>query len=67
MAKVEVTMEKTMRVAMEFDATEEDIDMLENGENPFEYIMERELRFGDVEYDFAAVNQETGLDIKTWD
>ena len=67
MAKVEVTMEKTMRVAMEFDATEEDIEMLENGENPFEYIMERELRFGDVEYDFAAVNQETGLDIKTWD
>ena len=67
MAKVEVTMEKTMRVAMEFDATEEQIEMLENGENPFEAIMERELRFGDVEYDFAAVNLETGLDIKTWD
>ena len=67
MSKVEVTMEKTMRVAMEFDATEEQIEMLENGENPFEDIMEKELKYGDIDYDFAAVNQETGLDIKTWD
>ena len=67
MAKVEVTMEKIMRVAMEFEATEEQIEMLETGENPFEDIMEKELKYGDIEYDFAATNQETGLDIKTWD
>lgn len=67
MAKVEITMEKTMRVAMEFDATEEQIEMLERGENPFEEEMEKELKNGDIEYDYAAVNQETGLDIKTWD
>ena len=66
MAKVEITMEKTMRVAMEFDATEEQIEMLERGENPFEEEMEKELKNGDIEYDYAAVNQETGLDIKTW-
>ena len=67
MAKVEITMEKTMRVAMEFDSTEEQIEMLERGENPFAEEMEKELKNGDIEYDYAAVNQETGLDIKTWD
>ena len=67
MAKVEITMEKTIRVAMEFDATEEQIEMLERGENPFAEEMEKELKNGDIEYDYAAVNQETGLDIKTWD
>ena len=67
MAKVEITMEKTMRVAMEFDATEEQIEMLERGENPFAEEMEKELEHGDIEYDYAAVDQETGLDIKTWD
>lgn len=67
MARVEVTMEKTYRVAMEFDATEEQIKMLESGENPFAEEMEKELQNGDIEYDYAAVDQETGLDIKTWD
>ena len=67
MTKVEVTMEKTMRVAMEFDATDEQVEMLERGENPFVDEMEKELENGDIEYDYAAVNQETGLDIKTWD
>ena len=67
MTKVEVTMEKTMRVAMEFDATDEQVEMLERGENSFIDEMEKELENGDIEYDYAAVNQETGLDIKTWD
>ena len=35
MTRVEITMEKILRVAMEFDATEEQIEMLECGENPF--------------------------------
>lgn len=64
--RIEVIMEKTMRVAMEFDASEEQVRMLECGENPFEAEMEKELESGDVEYDYAAVNLETGLDIKTW-
>ena len=67
MRKIEITMEKTMRIAMEFDATEEQIEMLERGENPFAEEMEKELKNGDIEYDYAVVNQETGLDIKTWD
>lgn len=67
MARVEVTMEKTLRVAMEFEATEEDIEMLEMGINPFQDEMEVELCNGDVEYDYAAVNQDTGITIKEWD
>lgn len=67
MARVEVTMEKTLRVAMEFEATEEDIEMLEMGINPFQDEMEEELKNGDVEYDFAAENQDSGIMIKEWD
>lgn len=67
MARVEVTMEKTLRVAMEFEATEEDIEMLEMGINTFQDEMEEELKNGDIEYDFAAVNQDRGITIKEWD
>ena len=66
MRKIEITMEKTMRVAMEFDATEEQIEMLERGENPFLDKMEKELEHGNVEYDYAVVDINTGLDIVTW-
>lgn len=67
MARVKVTMEKTLRVAMEFEATEEDIEMLEMGINTFQDEMEEELKNGDIEYDFAAVNQDRGITIKEWD
>ena len=66
MTKVKVTMEKTYRICMEFDATEEQIKMLESGENPFSDKMEKELEAGDVEYNYAAVNVNTGKDIMTW-
>ena len=45
----------------------EDIEMLEMGINPFQDEMEEELKNGDVEYDFAAVNQDRGITIKEWD
>lgn len=67
MAKVEITMEKTIRVAMEFEATEEQIERLKRGENPFAEEMEKELKNGDIEYDYAAVNLDTNEDIMTWD
>lgn len=51
---------------MEFDATEKQIKMLESGENPFADKMEKELEAGDVEYNYAAVNVNTGKDIMTW-
>ena len=66
MARVEITMEKTYRVTMEFEATEEQIERLERGDNPFAEEMEKELNNGDVEYDYAAVNLDTNEDIMTW-
>ena len=66
MTRIEITMEKTMRVAMEFDATEEQIEMLRYGDNPFADEMEKELSNGDTEYDYAAVDLDTGRDIVAW-
>ena len=66
MRKIEITMEKTMRVAMEFDAMEEQIEMLERGENPFWDKMEKELEHGNVEYGDAVADINTGVDIVTW-
>ena len=40
--KIEITMEKTMRITMEFDATEEQIEDLKHGENPFYEQMKKE-------------------------
>ena len=56
-----------MRVAMEFDATEEQIEMLERGENPFWDEMEKELEHGNVEYDYAVVDVDTDEEIVPWD
>ena len=67
MRKIEITMEKTMRVAMEFDATEEQIEMLERGDNPFYDIMEKRLDHGDVEYDYAVVDVDTDEEMVSWD
>ena len=66
MRKIEITMEKTMRVAMEFDATEEQIEMLERGENPFWDEMEKELEHGNIEYDYAVVDVDTDEEIVPW-
>ena len=67
MRKIEITMEKTMRVAMEFDATEEQVEMLERGENPFWDEMEKELEHGNVEYDYAVVDVDTDEEMVSWD
>ena len=68
MTRVEITMEKILRVAMEFDATEEQIEMLECGENPFLDEMEKELEqeHGYVEYDYAVVDVDTDEEIAPW-
>lgn len=63
--KVEITMEKTMRIAMEFDATEEQIEDLKRGENPFYEQMEKEVENGEVEYDYAVTDLE-GNEIIPW-
>lgn len=64
--KIEITMEKTMRIAMEFEVTEEQIEALKCGENPFYEQMEKEIENGDVEYDYA-VNDIHGNEIVPFD
>lgn len=69
--KVEVTLEKTQRVAMVFDATEEQLEALRNGENPFQKQMETVFERKDeideayTEYDYA-VNDLSGNEIVPW-
>lgn len=63
--KIEVTFEKRMRVAMEFDATKEQIESLKRGENPFRYEMEKEIASGTVEYDYAVCDLK-GNGIVPW-
>lgn len=65
--KVEITMEKTIRMAKVFEVTEEQINELINGENPFYDEMEKELeQDGWVEYDYT-VNDEEGNTLVDWD
>lgn len=64
--KVEITMEKVMRVAMEFDVTDEQLEALENGDNPFYEQMEAEIDNGEVEYNYA-VDDLDGNEIVPWD
>lgn len=63
--RVEITLEQTKRVAMEFDVTDEQLEMLRNGQNPFADEMEKELDSGDLEYDYA-VNDMEGRTLVDW-
>ena len=55
---IEVTVEK---------ATEEEIEFLRRGENPFESeFSDEEMEHGDIEWDFAAAD-EYGRTIIGWD
>ena len=66
--KIEITMEKITRVAMEFEATEEQIEDLKHGENPFYEQMEKEIESesGSIEYNYT-VNDLNGNEIVPWD
>lgn len=66
MKKIEVTMEKRYRVAMEFDATEEQLAMLKLGMNPFKEELEEKIENGEVEYDYAVADED-GAEIVPWD
>lgn len=65
--KIKITMEKTIRVAMEFEATKKQIKNLKCGENPFCEQMEKEMEYGaeSIEYDYA-VNDLDGNEIVPW-
>lgn len=63
--KVEITMEQVKRVSMEFDVTDEQLEALENGDNPFYEEMEAEIDSGEVKYNYA-VNDLDGNEIVPW-
>lgn len=63
--KVEITMEKTMRIAMEFEVSKKQVEDLKYGDNPFYEQMKKEIENGEVEYDYA-VNDLEGNEIVPW-
>jgi hypothetical protein len=69
---IEVTVEKRLRVCKEIEATEEEIEFLRRGENPFESeFSDEEMEHGDIEWDFAATDEsatdESDRIIIDWD
>lgn len=65
--KIEITMEKTQRFTMEFDVTEDQLELLRSGENPFWDEMKKGIEKGEgvTEYDYA-VNDLEGNEIVSW-
>ena len=63
--RVEITLEETRRVAMEFDVTEEEFEKLQNGENPFEDELMMNIDNAFVECDYAVSDME-GRTLVDW-
>lgn len=65
---VSVTLEKAISITQEFEATPEEVKMLKNGENPFFHKMSDicNEECGEVEYDFAATDEDTGETLVEW-
>lgn len=67
---ISVTLEKTIRVYKTFEATDEDLRRIEeDGENPFFDEMEKICteENGEVEYNYAVENEDTGKTLVDWD
>ena len=65
--KIEMTVEKTLRVSKEIEVTDEELEMLLHGENSFiDEEMENDLENGDVEYDYTVTDVETGETLVDW-
>lgn len=71
MRKVEITVEKTVRVAKTIRVTNKQLEMLRNGENPFAEEFENELNKdfenGYADYNFAVYDLENNKTIVDWD
>ena len=62
---VEIIMEKKIRVSKNFEVTEEQLEGLKMGENPFYEDLENELSNGDEEWDYAVCDED-GNTIVDW-
>lgn len=65
MQKVEITMERSVRICKEFVVTNEQLEDLKAGINPFHGEFESDLLTGDGDYDFAVCD-EKGMTIVDW-
>lgn len=65
MAIVEITMEKRVRVCKEFEVTEEQLESLKLGENPFYEDMEADIENGYEEWDYSVCDED-GNTIVDW-
>ena len=65
--KIGITVEKTLRLYKEFEATDEEIELLEGGENPFEdeFDDEEMENGGDISWDYSVAD-ENGRTIVDW-
>lgn len=65
--KVEITMEKTIRVAKVFDFTEEQLDKIKRGDGQELFFpdMQKELEYGLIDYDYA-IDDMNGNEIIPW-
>lgn len=64
-ATVEITVEKVTRIACEVKVTQEQLDKLKNGDNPFYDEIFAVGKAGAIEYDYA-VNDLDGNEIVPW-
>lgn len=51
---VEITLEKVLRVSKEVEVTEDQLEKLKNGDNPFKEEMEKEILDNSFDEDFAV-------------
>lgn len=61
--KVEITMEKTMRVSMTVEITKEQLEQLELGNNPF--YDDADFESGEIYYDYTVCDKD-GEEIVPW-
>lgn len=51
---VEITVEKVLRASKEIEVTEDQLEKLKNGDNPFKEEMEKEILNGCFDEDFTV-------------
>lgn len=65
MVKVDITVERTVRVCKEFEVTEAQLMELKDGINPFFDEFENDLFNGDGEYDYYVCDED-GNSLVDW-
>ena len=64
--KVNITLEKTIRISQDFEIAGEQLELLKEGINPFQKELESKTESGYVEYDYAVCDDD-GNTIIDWE